>query len=314
MSKPILPSEITCRDIFENRREFLKKAGSTFAGLSAAQFLGSNLFASDNPFKGSLGPYDTKETVTSLKDITHYNNFYEFTTNKSDVADMVKNFKTSPWTVTIDGLVGKKKTFDINDILKIAPIEERIYRLRCVEGWSMVIPWEGFSLSQLLSKVEILGSARYVAFISKAEPQEMPGVQRSVLNWPYREGLRLDEAYHPLTLLAVGLYGDILPKQNGAPIRVVVPWKYGFKSAKSITHILLTDKEPQTSWNEAAPSEYGFYSNVNPTVDHPRWSQATERRISSSSSLLSPKQKTLMFNGYPEVASLYSGMDLKRYM
>jgi sulfoxide reductase catalytic subunit YedY len=239
--------------------------------------------------------------------VTTYNNFYEFGTDKADPAANAHVMQTRPWTLRVEGLAGKPRTFDIDEILRLAPLEERIYRLRCVEAWSMVIPWVGFPLAALLKQVEPQGSAKYVEFISHYDPKIM--LRRPVLEWPYREGLRMDEAMHPLTLLAVGLYGEVLPNQNGAPLRVVVPWKYGFKSAKSIVAIRLVEKEPVSSWTRANASEYGFYSNVNPSVDHPRWSQAKERRIGEFS-----KRPTLMFNGYgDQVARLYQGMDLMKY-
>lgn len=258
--------------------------------------------------------YSSLDKPTSYKDITSYNNFYEFGLDKSDPAQNAHTLITKPWQLTVDGLVQKPKTFDIETLLKLAPLEERIYRLRCVEGWSMVIPWIGYSLSALLKQVEPLGSAKFVEFTSFADKKQMPGLRSPVLDWPYREGLRLDEAMNPLTLIALGLYGEVLPKQNGAPVRLVVPWKYGFKSAKSIIRIRFTDTQPITCWNAAAPREYGFYSNVNPEVDHPRWSQATERLIGDERGIFAPKRKTLMFNGYADqVASMYSNMDLRKY-
>jgi sulfoxide reductase catalytic subunit YedY len=252
--------------------------------------------------------YTTKEAQTPFRVVTNYNNFYEFTTSKERVSAVARNFVAKPWTVEVDGLVHNPKTFDLDEILKLSPPEERIYRMRCVEGWSMVIPWAGFSLSKLLKVVEPLGKAKYVAFETLLDPQRMPGQKTRVLDWPYVEGLRLDEALHPLTLLASGLYGKELPNANGAPLRLVVPWKYGFKGIKSIVRITLTETQPRTSWNESAPYEYGFYANVNPQVDHPRWSQATEQRLGKSG-----RQKTLMFNGYAEqVAHMYEGLDLRR--
>ncbi|HKX05978.1 MAG TPA: protein-methionine-sulfoxide reductase catalytic subunit MsrP, partial [Methylomirabilota bacterium] len=256
--------------------------------------------------------YKLDDAVTKFESATTYNNFYEFGVNKDDSASLAGTFKPRPWKVQVDGLVHKPTTFDIDDVLKMAPLEERVYRLRCVEGWSMVIPWIGFPLSVLLKRVDPTGSAKYVEFSTLLDPAQFPGQKRGLFNfggldWPYTEGLRLDEALHPLTLLTVGMYGQVLPNQNGAPIRVVVPWKYGFKSAKSIVRIRLTAEEPKTAWNKAAPQEYGFYSNVNPKVDHPRWSQATERRIGEFR-----RRETLMFNGYDQVAGLYAGMDLKK--
>jgi sulfoxide reductase catalytic subunit YedY len=304
----ILPSEITPRALFGDRRRFLRDAGL----LLAAGTLGGALprveaamapAAKLAPLAAS--PFSTNEEKTSYKAVTTYNNFYEFGTDKGDPVDNAGRMATRPWTVRVEGLAGKPRTFDIDELLKLAPLEERIYRMRCVEGWSMVIPWVGFPLSTLLKQVEPLGSAKYVEFLTHYDTKVMSRLP--VLDWPYSEGLRLDEALHPLTILAVGLYGEVLPNQNGSPVRLVVPWKYGFKSAKSIVTIRLTEKQPATAWNKAAKSEYGFYSNVNPQVDHPRWSQATERRIGDFR-----KRPTLMFNGYAEqVASLYQGMDLR---
>ena len=254
----------------------------------------------------------TMEKVTEYKDATTYNNFYEFGTDKADPAQNAHTLKTRPWTVEVEGLVKKPQKLAIEDLLKLAPQEERIYRLRCVEGWSMVIPWVGYSLSRLIEKVEPLGNAKFIEFVSLADAKTMPFVGSRVLDWPYVEGLRMDEAMHPLTLLGFGMYGEVLPNQNGAPVRVVVPWKYGFKSAKSIVKIRVTDRMPPTAWNKAAANEYGFYSNVNPNVDHPRWSQATERRIGEDG-LFAKRRKTLMFNGYEaQVGQLYAGMDLKK--
>jgi sulfoxide reductase catalytic subunit YedY len=256
--------------------------------------------------------YSVPDKQTAFKDASTYNNYYEFGTDKSEPAVNAHALKTRPWTVAIEGEVGKPMTLDIDSLTRLAPLEERVYRLRCVEGWSMVIPWVGFSLSALIKKVEPLGSAKYVEFTTLADPRQMPGVRGRVLEWPYVEGLRMDEAMHPLTLLAVGMYGQVLPNQNGAPVRLVVPWKYGFKSAKSIVKIRFLRDQPRTAWNVSAPSEYGFYSNVNPAVDHPRWSQATERRIGEDG-FFKPKRKTLMYNGYADVAPLYAGMDLKKH-
>ena len=245
--------------------------------------------------------------ITPAKDVTHYNNYYEFSTEKEEPADLAKNFKTNPWTVTIDGAVKKKQKLDLDTILKFASPEERIYRHRCVEGWSIVVPWIGFSLNELIKRAEPLGKAKFVEFTTVYDPSQMPGQRRSVLDWPYVEGLRLDEAMHPLALLCFGMYGEALPNQDGAPLRIVVPWKYGFKSAKAIVRIRFTEDQPVNTWNKAGPHEYGFYSNVNPNVDHPRWSQRTERRLGEFF-----KCPTLMFNGYDQVASLYSGMDLRK--
>ncbi len=255
--------------------------------------------------------YSVLEKQTPFKDASSYNNYYEFGTDKAEPAVNAHTLKTRPWTVSIEGEIKKPMTLDIDSLLKLAPLEERVYRLRCVEGWSMVIPWVGFSLSELIKKVEPTGNARYVEFVTLADPRQMPGIRSRVLEWPYVEGLRMDEAMHPLTLLTMGMYGQVLPNQNGAPVRIVVPWKYGFKSAKSIVKIRFVKDPPRTAWNVSAPSEYGFYSNVNPEVDHPRWSQASERRIGEDG-FFQKKRKTLMFNGYADVARLYTGMDLKK--
>jgi sulfoxide reductase catalytic subunit YedY len=249
----------------------------------------------------------TTETVTPYKDVTNYNNYYEFSTEKDEPAKLAQKFRTRPWTVKIDGLVDKKRELDVEAIIKMAPPEERIYRHRCVEGWSIVVPWVGFSLSELIKRANPTSKAKFVEFTTILDKTQMPGQQRNVLEWPYVEGLRMDEAMHPLALLCFGMYGEELPNQDGAPIRIIVPWKYGFKSAKAIVRIRFTDKQPLNTWNISAPTEYGFYSNVNPNVDHPRWSQARERRLGEFS-----KRPTLMFNGYDQVGSLYSGMDLKK--
>lgn len=302
------PAEITPPEIYARRREFLKT--SIGMGLAGAVLPAPTFAAPAKLGEGARkSPFSTGEAQTPLKHITGYSNFYEFGTDKEDPARHAHKLKTRPWTLTIEGLVKKPVTLDIETILKLAPIEERIYRLRCVEGWSMVIPWLGYPLDSLLRQAEPLGSAKYVEFVTALQPENMPGVRSRVLDWPYVEGLRLDEARHPLTLLVLGLYGDILPNENGAPLRIAVPWKYGFKSAKSITTIRFVADEPRSSWMKAAPREYGFYSNVNPEVSHPRWSQAKERRIGEFL-----KRDTLMFNGYGEqVAGLYSGMDLKKH-
>ena len=305
----ILPSEITPREIYLNRRQWM--AGAAGLALAAAA-LPEGLSAA--PLNAARSPFSTDEKKTSLEDVTSYNNYYEFGTGKNDPAAKAKSLKTSPWTVKVDGMVGKPGEFAVEDLIKSSSLEERIYRMRCVEGWSMVIPWVGFPLADLVKRVEPLGSAKYVAFETAYRPDEMPGVDSffPVLEWPYVEGLRLDEAMNPLAILAVGLYGETLPNQNGAPIRLVVPWKYGFKGIKSITRISFVDKQPETSWNKQASNEYGFYANVNPSVDHPRWSQATERRIGEGG-LFVKRRPTLMFNGYAEqVASLYTGMDLRK--
>ena len=242
-----------------------------------------------------------------------YNNYYEFGTDKADPAKHAHTLKTTPWTVEVEGLVRKPARYTLEDLIRLSPQEERVYRLRCVEGWSMVVPWVGYSLSALIKKVEPLGNAKFVEFITQADPDTMPGLSSRVLNWPYLEGLRMDEAMHPLTLLSFGMYGEVLPKQNGAPVRLVVPWKYGFKSGKSLVKIRFTEAQPATAWNRAAPQEYGFFSNVNPAVDHPRWSQATERRIGEDG-LFAKKRKTLLFNGYEaQVGQIYTGMDLQKY-
>jgi sulfoxide reductase catalytic subunit YedY len=312
--KDIRSSEITPKALFVNRRAFL--TGIATAGAAAVAGFGLRDLArpgvtvqANAKIDGiQKSPFSTTETITPYKDVTNYNNYYEFSTDKYEPAGLAKNFKTRPWTVTIDGLVNKKKTLDVDSILKLSAPEERIYRHRCVEGWSIVVPWVGFSLSALLKQVEPLGKAKYVKFTSLADSGQMPGVRVPVLHWPYVEGLRLDEANHPLALLGFGMYGEVMPNQDGAPLRLVLPWKYGFKSAKAIVKITFTDSQPVNSWNEAAPNEYGFYSNVNPNVDHPRWSQATERRLGEFR-----KRPTLMFNGYgDQVASLYTGMDLKK--
>jgi sulfoxide reductase catalytic subunit YedY len=300
---PIEPSEITPRTLFEQRRLFLRAAGLTGAGLALPALAATKLPAVQK------SAFSTNEKQTPLMNIASYNNYYEFGTDKADPVENVGKFKTRPWSVRVEGLCAKPRTFAIEDLLKLAPIEERIYRLRCVEGWSMVIPWNGYSLSALLKQVEPQPAAKYVEFTTIADRATMPGLTLPVLDWPYTEGLRMDEAMHPLTLLTLGLYGEELLAQNGAPVRVVIPWKYGFKSAKSLVKIRLTDKQPATAWNKAAANEYGFYSNVNPEVDHPRWSQATERRLGEFS-----KRKTLMFNGYADqVAQLYNGMDLRKF-
>jgi len=302
----IAPSEITPRSLFLRRREFVGAA--TGLVLSAALDPIATALAVEKPLAAAKSPLSTQEKATSLKDVTSYNNFYEFGTDKADPALHAHALKTRPWTISVEGLVKQPKTFSIDDLFKIGPLEERIYRLRCVEGWSMVIPWLGLPLANLLKTVEPLGSAKYVEFTSIADAKTMPGVARGMLDWPYIEGLRIDEAMHPLSLLAVGLYGEALPNQNGAPVRLVVPWKYGFKSSKSIVRIRFVEREPQSAWMKASSREYGFYSNVNPEVDHPRWSQATERRIGEFL-----KRKTLPFNGYADqVGQLYAGMDLKK--
>ncbi|MEI7968824.1 MAG: protein-methionine-sulfoxide reductase catalytic subunit MsrP [Betaproteobacteria bacterium] len=306
----IAHSEITSRSLFENRRNALQAGGAALLSLGGLLLPALSAVAQGKAFSGARrSPLSTSETQTSFKDATSYNNFYEFGTGKDDPVERAGSLKTRPWTVMVDGECGKPRRWDIEELLRLAPIEERIYRLRCVEGWSMVIPWNGFPLSELIKRAEPTSRARYVEFVTLMDDRQMPGQRSSVLSWPYVEGLRIDEAMHPLTLLCMGAFGDMLPNQNGAPVRVVVPWKYGFKSAKSVVRIRFSETEPRTAWNTAIPSEYGFYSNVNPGVDHPRWSQAKERRIGEFS-----KRPTLLFNGYADqVASLYAGMDLKRY-
>jgi len=300
----IQSSEITPRELFYNRRQFIQlTAGASLTALFPQALLAGEKLANVKKAAGKL-----PDELTPFKDVTSYNNFYEFGTGKDDPAKNAGSLKTRPWTVSVEGEVLKPKLFDIDELLKLAPLEERVYRLRCVEAWSMVIPWIGFPLAELLKRVEPTGNAKFVEFISLHDPEQMPGQKSASLNWPYREGLRIDEAMNPLTLLTLGLYGEVLPNQNGAPIRVVVPWKYGFKSAKSIVKIRLVEKQPVSSWMAAGPNEYGFYSNVNPAVDHPRWSQAKERRIGEFL-----KRPTLPFNGYAEqVAQLYAGMDLTK--
>jgi sulfoxide reductase catalytic subunit YedY len=310
-------SEITPREVFESRRTFIKQlALGTIAGGALAEMLAREAFAQSAGAQKLAAQANSKYVVmdkpTAYKDATTYNNFYEFGTDKSDPASYAGTLKPRPWTVAIEGEVKKPMTVDIDGLQKLAPLEERVYRLRCVEGWSMVIPWIGYSFSELIRKVEPTGNAKFVEFISLADKKQMPGLGSPVLEWPYVEGLRLDEANHPLAMLALGMYGEVLPNQNGAPVRIVLPWKYGFKSAKSIVKIRFTRDQPKTAWNIAAPREYGFYSNVNPEVDHPRWSQATERRIGEDN-FFTRKRKTLMFNGYNDVASLYAGMDLKKF-
>ena len=315
-------SEITTERLYRERRNLIKLMASGAAGAAMASWAGREAMAQElarpgkNPAlpgrKSPVAGAVTMDKLTDYKDASGYNNFYEFGTDKADPAKNAGSLVTSPWTVEVEGLVKKPAKYAIEDLLKLSAQEERIYRLRCVEGWSMVIPWVGYSVAELIKKVEPLGSAKFVEFITLADPKTMPFVGSRVLEWPYTEALRMDEAMHPLAMLAFGMYGETMPKQNGAPLRLVVPWKYGFKSGKSIVKIRFTDKEPKTAWNKAAPQEYGFYSNVNPTVDHPRWSQASERRIGEDG-LFAKKRKTLMFNGYEaQVGQLYAGMDLKK--
>ena len=321
-----LSREITPESIYNERRAWLMQMARGVAGLSMAAWASRAAMAQGasaivtrpgklSPLTGAVSRVsgaNTMEKFTPYADASTYNNFYEFGTDKADPAKYAHTLQTKPWTVEIEGLVKKPGRFDVDDLLKISPMEERIYRLRCVEGWSMVIPWVGYSLAELIKRVEPLGNAKYVEFITQADPKTMPGVRSRVLDWPYVEGLRMDEAMHPLTLLSFGMYGEVLPNQSGAPVRLVAPWKYGFKSAKSLVKIRFVEKQPINSWGRSAPQEYGFYSNVNPQVDHPRWSQATERRIGEDG-LFAKKRKTLMFNGYEaQVGQLYAGMDLTK--
>ena len=307
-------SEITPRAVFESRRAFIRQmAVGSIAGGSLLEMVNREAFAQSGQ-KLAAKPnaaFVVMDKQTAFKDASTYNNYYEFGTDKADPAHNAGTLKPRPWTLAIEGEVKKPMTLDLDSLMKVAALEERVYRLRCVEGWSMVVPWVGYSLSELIKKAEPTGDAKYVEFVTLADKAQMPGLSSRVLQWPYVEGLRMDEAMHPLTLLTVCMYGEVLPNQNGAPVRIVVPWKYGFKSAKSIVKIRFTKEQPKTAWNVSAPSEYGFYSNVNPEVDHPRWSQASERRIGEDG-LFAKKRKTLMFNGYNEVASLYTGMDLKK--
>ena len=312
---PSIPSsEITPQGVFDKRRELIKIAAGGALGLQMSSWFSRDALAQTKLAVKPNPAYVLTDRKTSYNDVASYNNFYEFGTDKSEPAVYASSMITSPWKLTIEGLVASPKTFDIDDLMKLMPLEERVYRMRCVEGWSMVIPWVGYSLSHLLKQVNPLGSAKFIEFVTLADKKQMRGLSSEVVQWPYTEGLRLDEANHPLTLLTLGLYGQTLPNQNGAPVRIVIPWKYGFKSGKSIVKIRFHEKQPATSWNMTIPSEYGFYSNVNPEVNHPRWSQATERRISDDKGLFSPKIKTLKFNGYgDQVASLYAGMDLKKF-
>ena len=308
----IAPSEITPTDVYQSRRHFLRAAVGSGLGLVSAFGSANNALAQGNGQKLQVTgrhPASIDEKLTPLSAITSYGNFYEFGPDKTDPGRLApQRLKTRPWTVQIDGEVKKPKTFGIEDILRMAPLEERIFRLRCVEGWSMVVPWVGFSLSQLIRNCDVTGDARFVEFYTLNDPEQMPYVRTPFLNWPYKEAIRMDEAMHPLATVAVGLYGEVMPHQNGAPLRLVVPWKYGFKGAKSIVRIRFVARQPETVWTQSG-GEYGFYANVNPEVDHPRWSQANERRIGEFF-----KRKTLMFNGYADqVAALYSGMDLRKH-
>jgi len=308
-------SEITPERVWTQRRQLLAGGALMAAGsaLPLSSAMAQRKQASEwapLPAKANFD-FVSMEALTSQKDVTTYNNFYEFGLEKSDPAKYAGAMKTEPWSVEIEGEVAKPGTYGLEDLLSLSPMEDRVYRLRCVEGWSMVIPWIGYPLSALLNKVEPTGNAKYVEFVTDMQPEVMKGLNSSVIDWPYREGLRMDEAMHPLTLLTFGVYGTVLPNQNGAPVRLVVPWKYGFKSAKSLVKIRVTEKQPITSWVASAPSEYGFYANVNPEVRHPRWTQATERRIGEGG-FFTPKRPTLMFNGYADqVSSLYAGLDLR---
>ncbi|WP_188566896.1 protein-methionine-sulfoxide reductase catalytic subunit MsrP [Undibacterium terreum] len=311
------PSEITPREIYESRRDFIRQlAVGSIASGALLELAGREAYAQTpgaTKLAAAANPaYMLIEKKTAYKDATTYNNFYEFGTDKAEPAQNAGTLKTRPWSISIEGEVKKPMTLDIDSLMKLAPMEERVYRLRCVEGWSMVIPWIGYSLSNLIKKAEPTGNAKFIEFVTLEDKKQMPGQRRAVLEWPYVEGLRMDEANHPLALLTFGMYGEVLPNQNGAPVRIIVPWKYGFKSVKSIVKIRFSKEQPKTAWNLAAANEYGFYSNVNPDVDHPRWSQATERRIGEDG-IFTKKRKTLMFNGYNEVAPLYAGMDLKKF-
>tara|TARA_B100000579_G_scaffold300119_1_gene250123 strand:+ start:373 stop:1284 length:912 start_codon:yes stop_codon:yes gene_type:complete len=301
--KKVKSSEITPERIYKNRRKFVQNLGLA----AGSMFIGQNFINLAQASSNSI-----EQEITEYRYITTYNNYYEFGTKKSDPVENSQNFKTKPWNITIDGEVEKPLKLSVDELKNMFPIEERIYKLRCVEGWSMVIPWLGFPLYKLLDKVSPTSKGKFVKFISVLDPEQMPGQRYPILDWPYKEGLRIDEAMHPLTILVTGLYGKELPNQNGSPLRLIVPWKYGFKSAKAIVNIKLVDKMPTSSWMKASPNEYGFYSNVNPRVDHPRWSQASERVIGGG--IISPRIPTTMFNGYgDEVSHLYKNMDLKKY-
>jgi sulfoxide reductase catalytic subunit YedY len=316
-------ADITPQAVYQQRRDWLRAMAVGAVGAAAgswatrpawAQTARPGVLASLSASPSTVAGAMSMDKLTSYKDASSYNNFYEFGYDKADPARLAHTLQTSPWTVEVEGLVKRPAKYTLEDLLKLSPMEERVYRLRCVEGWSMVIPWVGYSLAELIRKVEPTGNAKYVEFVTQADAKTMPGLRSGSLDWPYVEGLRLDEAMHPLTLLSFGMYGEVLPKQNGAPLRLVVPWKYGFKSGKSLVKIRFVEKMPVTAWAKAAPQEYGFYSNVNPLVDHPRWSQATERRIGEEGGLLAKKRKTLMFNGYEaQVGQLYAGMDLKKF-
>jgi sulfoxide reductase catalytic subunit YedY len=309
-------SDVTPKELFLRRREFIAAAGATAAAVAAngLGLLDGRAEAAQNPTAQKLtnlkkSPFSTDEKLNSYKDVTTYNNFYEFGLDKADPAKYAHTLKTRPWSVVVDGQCGKPGTYHIEDIMKWAPLEERIYRLRCVEAWSMVVPWSGYPMSEFLKRFEPSSRAKYVEFKTLVDPKQMPGQTEPALRWPYTEGLRMDEAMHPLTLVGLGLYGEVMPNQNGAPIRLVVPWKYGFKSIKSIVRVRFVEDEPLNTWKQQQSQEYGFYANVNPQVDHPRWSQGSERRLGEFF-----RRKTLMFNGYgDQVASLYAGMDLRKF-
>jgi sulfoxide reductase catalytic subunit YedY len=312
-------SEITPKSLYMNRRKFMAGAAAAagVAALSArpiASWLEPRAVLAAGAKLGPLAksPFSTDEKQTPYQDVTNYNNYYEFSTDKYLPAKLAQNFKTRPWTVSVEGNIAKPQKFSVEEIMAMAPLEERIYRHRCVEGWSIVVPWIGFPLNVLINRVQPTSKAKFVQFVTDLDPKQMPGLAEGGLDWPYTEGLRMDEAMHPLAILCFGLYGEVLPNQNGAPIRMTIPWKYGFKSAKALVKIKFVETQPDTAWNKANAHEYGFYSNVNPNVDHPRWSQATERRLGEGFGGLI-KRKTMMFNGYDQVASLYSGMDLRKY-
>jgi sulfoxide reductase catalytic subunit YedY len=313
-------SEVTPKDVYLNRRTFLVGAAAASAIVAAAGPVGRWLDPTEVSAQGqgrklaplASSPFSTTEKTTPYKDVTTYNNYYEFGTDKDQPARLAKNFNTSPWTVAVEGEVTKPQPFSVDDLMKLAPLEERIYRHRCVEAWSIVVPWIGFSLSNLIKRVQPTPKAQFVQFVTDLDPKQMPWLSQGGLAWPYREALRMDEAMHPLTMLCFGLYGEVLPNQNGAPVRTIIPWKYGFKSTKAIVRIRFLPSLPDTTWNTMSPQEYGFYSNVNPNVPHPRWSQAHERRLDGS--YFGKQIPTQMFNGYADqVASLYNGMDLKKF-
>ena len=313
----IRESEVTPKELFLRRREFIAAAGVTAAAVATngfGAFSQDEVVEAQNPKAQKLtnlakSPFSTDEKLNSYKDVTTYNNFYEFGLDKGDPARYAHSLKTRPWSVVVEGQCGKPGTYNIEDIMKWAPLEERIYRLRCVEAWSMVVPWVGYPMSEFLKRFEPTSRAKFVEFKTLVDPRQMPGQTQPALQWPYTEGLRMDEAMHPLTLVGLGLYGEVMPNQNGAPIRLVVPWKYGFKSIKSIVRVKFVENEPLNTWKQQQAAEYGFYANVNPQVDHPRWSQGSEHRLGEFF-----RRKTLMFNGYADqVASLYTGMDLRKF-